>query len=128
MRAHKQAPEIVALYALNVSPSSIRIKIRQDFERNRNIQDLQIIDMLLHKNQQEYQETMNCWKQEVRFEPAISVHAGFHRKDSSLCHLRGKKWVQGGEEQAHSWAASRCTGTAIVYGRRCGGYSEFGEA
>ena len=21
--------------------------------------------MLLHKNQQEYQETMNCWKQEV---------------------------------------------------------------
>jgi NADH dehydrogenase (ubiquinone) 1 alpha subcomplex subunit 6 len=63
--AKQQAPEIVALYALNISPSSIRMKIRQDFERNRNIQDVQIIDMLLHKNQQEYQETMNCWKQEV---------------------------------------------------------------
>lgn len=43
----------------------IRLKIRQDFERNREITDLGIIDMLLHKNQQEYQETMNCWKQEV---------------------------------------------------------------
>jgi hypothetical protein len=43
----------------------IRLKIRQDFEKNRDIADLGIIDMLLHKNQQEYQETMNCWKQEV---------------------------------------------------------------
>jgi NADH dehydrogenase (ubiquinone) 1 alpha subcomplex subunit 6 len=43
----------------------IRLKIRQDFEKNRDITDLPIIDMLLHKNQQEYQETMNCWKQEV---------------------------------------------------------------
>lgn len=43
----------------------IRLKIRQDFEKNRDITDLGIIDMLLHKNQQEYQETMNCWKQEV---------------------------------------------------------------
>jgi hypothetical protein len=45
----------------------IRLKIRQDFEKNRDITDLPIIDMLLHKNQQEYQETMNCWKQEVCF-------------------------------------------------------------
>ena len=43
----------------------IRLKIRQDFEKNRDITDLSIINMLLHKNQQEFQETMNCWKQEV---------------------------------------------------------------
>jgi len=61
----KQAPEIVSLYALNIAPSMIRLKIRQDFEKNRDITDLPVIDMLLHKNQQEYQETMNCWKQEV---------------------------------------------------------------
>jgi hypothetical protein len=60
-----QAPEIVSLYALNIAPSMIRLKIRQDFEKNRDITDLPVIDMLLHKNQQEYQETMNCWKQEV---------------------------------------------------------------
>lgn len=43
----------------------VRLKIRQDFEKNRSITDLGVIDMLLHKNQQEFQETMNCWKQEV---------------------------------------------------------------
>ena len=64
-QAHKQAPEIVSLYALNISPSMIRLKIRQDFERNRHISDLSIINMLHLKNQQEFQETMNCWKQEV---------------------------------------------------------------
>ena len=60
-----QAPEICQLYAVPVSPSLVRLKIRQDFERNRHIQDLGVIDMLLHKNQQEYQETVNAWKQEV---------------------------------------------------------------
>lgn len=44
----------------------IRLKIRQDFERNRAINDLGVINVMLLKNQQEYQETMNCWKQEVR--------------------------------------------------------------
>ncbi|KAK4686888.1 NADH dehydrogenase (ubiquinone) 1 alpha subcomplex subunit 6, partial [Tremellales sp. Uapishka_1] len=61
---YRSAPEIVSLYALNVSPSMIRLKKRQDFEKNRNITDLGVIDILLFKNQQEYQETMNCWKQE----------------------------------------------------------------
>lgn len=49
----------------------IRLKIRQDFEKNRDITDLPVIDMLLHKNQQEYQETMNCWKQEVSVLPLL---------------------------------------------------------
>jgi NADH dehydrogenase (ubiquinone) 1 alpha subcomplex subunit 6 len=62
---YRAAPEICALYALNVSPSAIRLKIREDFERNRNIENLDVINLLLHKNQQEFQETMNCWKQEV---------------------------------------------------------------
>jgi hypothetical protein len=75
-----QAPEIVALYALNISPSWVRLKIRQDFERNRAITDLKIIDMLLLKNQQEFQETMNCWKQEVGLATAtaaVEVGAGW---------------------------------------------------
>lgn len=66
---YRSAPEICALYALNVSPSAIRLKIRQDFEKHRDIQDINVINLLLHKNQQEYQETMNCWKQEVRGRP-----------------------------------------------------------
>ena len=43
----------------------VRLKIRQDFERNRHVTNLGVINMLLHKNQQEYQETLNQWKQEV---------------------------------------------------------------
>ncbi|TXT04245.1 hypothetical protein VHUM_04243 [Vanrija humicola] len=61
---YRSAPEICALYALNVSPSALRLKFRQDFEKNRHLEDLGLINVLLHKNQQEYQETMNCWKQE----------------------------------------------------------------
>lgn len=43
----------------------IRAKKRNDFEKHRHIQDLNVIDLLLFKSHQEYQETMNCWKQEV---------------------------------------------------------------
>ncbi len=64
-RTNLQAPDIVQLYALSVPPSMVRLKIRDDFERNRYIDNLDIINMLLLKNQQEYQETMNGWKQEV---------------------------------------------------------------
>lgn len=49
----------------------VRLKIRQDFERNKYVENLDIINLLLQKNQQEYQETMNGWKQEVsRWDPA----------------------------------------------------------
>jgi NADH dehydrogenase (ubiquinone) 1 alpha subcomplex subunit 6 len=61
----RQAPQICALYALNISPSMIRMKKRADFEKHRHIQDLNVIDLLLFKSHQDYQETMNCWKQEV---------------------------------------------------------------
>ncbi|WWC87765.1 uncharacterized protein L201_002657 [Kwoniella dendrophila CBS 6074] len=62
---YRSAPDIVQLYTLNVSPSLVRLKFRQDFERNRDtITDLQVMNIMLLKNQQEYQETMNAWKQE----------------------------------------------------------------
>jgi len=43
----------------------IRVKKRADFERHREITDLNVVDMLIFKSRQEYQETMNCWKTEV---------------------------------------------------------------
>lgn len=55
-------PEIISVYALNVSPVYFRHAIRQQFEENRYVSDLKVIDMLLQKSRQEYQETMNCWK------------------------------------------------------------------
>ncbi|KAF5376063.1 hypothetical protein D9615_007688 [Tricholomella constricta] len=60
---YRSAPEIVELYALNVSPAYIRHSIRARFEKNRFVTDPRAIDVLLLKSRQEYQETMNCWKQ-----------------------------------------------------------------
>jgi NADH dehydrogenase (ubiquinone) 1 alpha subcomplex subunit 6 len=59
---HSQAPEIVSLYALNVSVDTVRRAVRHKFERNRYVTDPRVIDVLLLKNWQEYQETMNVWK------------------------------------------------------------------
>ncbi|GLB44205.1 putative complex I LYR family protein [Lyophyllum shimeji] len=60
---YRAAPEIVDLYALNVSPARVRHAVRERFEKNRYVTDKRAIDVLLLKGRQEYQETMNCWKQ-----------------------------------------------------------------
>ena len=46
-----------------MSPAYVRHAVRQRFERNRNVTDQRAIDVLLLKGRQDYQETMNCWKQ-----------------------------------------------------------------
>ncbi|KAI0759063.1 NADH-ubiquinone oxidoreductase Complex1 subunit [Fomes fomentarius] len=60
---YRGAPEIVTLYALNVSPAYVRHCVRQQFEQNRYVTDTRLINVLVLKGRQEYQETMNCWKQ-----------------------------------------------------------------
>lgn len=59
----RQAPEICALYTLQVSPQYVRQQIRRRFEESRHVTDLRVINHLLLKGRQEYQETMNFWKQ-----------------------------------------------------------------
>ncbi|CAD6904449.1 unnamed protein product [Tilletia controversa] len=60
---YRAAPEICAIYALDVPPSLLRAKFRTQFEKHRHISDLAVLDVLLLKAQQEYQETINAWKQ-----------------------------------------------------------------
>ncbi|CAO1632029.1 unnamed protein product [Sympodiomycopsis kandeliae] len=60
---YKSAPEIASLYALNVPPSTLRAKFRTWFEKNRNVKDLAVIDLMLFKSRIELQETLNAWKQ-----------------------------------------------------------------
>ncbi|KAJ7353211.1 NdufA6 NADH-ubiquinone oxidoreductase 14.8 kDa subunit [Mycena olivaceomarginata] len=60
---YRAAPEVVNQYALDVSPTQLRHAIRMRFERNRNVTELRVIDVLLLKSRQEYQETLNMWKQ-----------------------------------------------------------------
>ncbi|KDQ55956.1 hypothetical protein JAAARDRAFT_36746 [Jaapia argillacea MUCL 33604] len=59
---YRSAPEVVSLYALNVSPAFVRHSIRRQFERNRYVTDPKVVDVLLLKGRQDYQETMNAWK------------------------------------------------------------------
>jgi NADH dehydrogenase (ubiquinone) 1 alpha subcomplex subunit 6 len=47
------------LYAINFPASAIRAKVRQEFERNQMVDDLQTVDVLLLKGQQEFQEVSN---------------------------------------------------------------------
>ena len=59
-----QAPEIVTIYALNTTPQDVRRTIRAEFERNRYVSDPKVIDILIMKGRQQYQECLNCWMQE----------------------------------------------------------------
>ncbi|KAF8538211.1 NADH-ubiquinone oxidoreductase 14.8 kDa subunit [Trichophaea hybrida] len=60
---YRAAPEIGTLYVLNIPTPAIRSKIRQEFERNRYVTQLPVVDMLITKSNMEFQETMNYWKQ-----------------------------------------------------------------
>ncbi|RDA95820.1 hypothetical protein CP533_5060 [Ophiocordyceps camponoti-saundersi (nom. inval.)] len=57
------APEIQTMYNMPLPVSAIRTRIRQEFERNRYVTKLPVVDMLIFKSHTEYQETMNFWKQ-----------------------------------------------------------------
>ncbi|OZJ02402.1 hypothetical protein BZG36_04853 [Bifiguratus adelaidae] len=59
----KAAPEIVSLYQLDIPASAIRAKVREEFEKNRHIDDVNVTDILIFKGRAEFQETMNLWKQ-----------------------------------------------------------------
>ncbi|KAJ7058007.1 NdufA6 NADH-ubiquinone oxidoreductase 14.8 kDa subunit [Mycena amicta] len=60
---YRAAPEVVNQYYLDASPTQLRHAIRLRFEANRSLTDVRAIDVLLLKSRQEYQETMNMWKQ-----------------------------------------------------------------
>ena len=51
------------MYSLNLPVSTLRTKIRQEFERHRYVNQLKTVDVLLFNSHQEFQETLNYWKQ-----------------------------------------------------------------
>lgn len=53
-----QGPEIQQMYALNIPVSTIRTKIRQEFERHRYVNQLRTVDVLLFHSHQEFQVRM----------------------------------------------------------------------
>lgn len=63
--ATEQIPEMVNLYKVEIPVSTARSKVRQEFERNRYVNDLRTIDVLVFKGHAEFQELNNFWKQET---------------------------------------------------------------
>ncbi|KAI1212912.1 NADH dehydrogenase, alpha subcomplex, subunit 6 [Annulohypoxylon truncatum] len=59
----RAAPKIQSMYSVPFPVSTIRTRMRQEFERHRYVNKLPVVDMLLIQNNAEYQETMNFWKQ-----------------------------------------------------------------
>lgn len=86
-RRKHQAPEIQTMYTLNIPVSTIRNKMRQEFERHRYVSKLRTADVLIYNSHSEFQvrtardnrhkpmaasktdtqgvtqETLNFWKQ-----------------------------------------------------------------
>ncbi|KAJ4302784.1 hypothetical protein N0V90_001675 [Kalmusia sp. IMI 367209] len=59
----RSAPEIQNMYTLSMPVSQLRTKMRQEFERHRYVNQLRTVDVLLFNSHQEFQETLNYWKQ-----------------------------------------------------------------
>lgn len=58
-----QAPEIQTMYNVPFPVSVIRTRIREEFERNRFVNKLPVVDVLLFKSDAEYQvKAHRCWR------------------------------------------------------------------
>lgn len=51
----RQAPEIQTMYSVQLPVSTIRTRMRQEFERHRYVNKLPVVDVLLMQNNAEYQ-------------------------------------------------------------------------
>jgi Complex 1 protein (LYR family) len=92
MSYYLQSQEVVDIYAINASAAQIRHAIRRRFERNRHITDPRAIDVLLLKGWQEYQETMNVWKQRDHILGILLEDQGASRPPRSFL----QKFYEGG--------------------------------
>ncbi|PNF26688.1 NADH dehydrogenase [ubiquinone] 1 alpha subcomplex subunit 6 [Cryptotermes secundus] len=60
---YRQIPYVVMDYDIPKSVEQCRVKLREEFEKNRHVTDIRVIDMLVIKGQMELKETVEIWKQ-----------------------------------------------------------------
>ena len=58
----RAAPEICDIYKLEIDSKQVQQRVRQEWQKNRFIRDLNVIDILLFKGRAELEETLNIWK------------------------------------------------------------------
>jgi NADH dehydrogenase (ubiquinone) 1 alpha subcomplex subunit 6 len=60
---YRQIPYVVHEYDIPKTIPVCRKKLRDEFEKNKHVQDIRVIDMLVIKGQMELKETVEIWKQ-----------------------------------------------------------------
>ncbi|XP_044731490.1 NADH dehydrogenase [ubiquinone] 1 alpha subcomplex subunit 6 [Chrysoperla carnea] len=60
---YRQIPSVVFDYDIPKTVPECRAKLRELFEKNKNVEDIRVIDLLVIKGQMELQETERIWKQ-----------------------------------------------------------------
>lgn len=60
----RYSKEFCDLYELDMPVSSVKTKIRQEFERQRYVDSIDVGNVLVMKGQMEFQELINFWKQQ----------------------------------------------------------------
>jgi len=60
---YRQMPYVVHDYDIPKTVLDCRVKLREEFEKTRHVQDIRVIDMLVIKGQMELKETVEQWKQ-----------------------------------------------------------------
>jgi NADH dehydrogenase (ubiquinone) 1 alpha subcomplex subunit 6 len=71
---------MVSMYILDTPPSQIRQSIRERFERNRHVDDIKVIDRLIHQSRSAYQEAMNGWLPSTMAREVLIVSRGKQQK------------------------------------------------
>ncbi|XP_023012515.1 NADH dehydrogenase (ubiquinone) B14 subunit [Leptinotarsa decemlineata] len=60
---YRQLPYIVKQYDIPRTEAQCKQKLREEFSKYDNIQDVRVIDMMIIKGQMELKEVVNIWKQ-----------------------------------------------------------------
>lgn len=63
------------MYQIPCSVYDLRTKVREQFEKNKHVTDTRVVDVLILKGRQEFQESINYWKTPVRAPSARLVLA-----------------------------------------------------
>ncbi|XP_060080126.1 NADH dehydrogenase [ubiquinone] 1 alpha subcomplex subunit 6-like [Ylistrum balloti] len=60
---YRQLPYIVTNFHIPLTTKQCKSRLRSQFNKNKDLSDLRVIDMIVIKGQMELMETVNNWKQ-----------------------------------------------------------------
>ncbi|TPP67023.1 NADH dehydrogenase 1 alpha subcomplex subunit 6 [Fasciola gigantica] len=89
---YRQLPFIIKEYAFsqsNVTVPILHAKLREEFNKNKHVKDLRIIDLLIHRGQNELIEVAHIWKSDTHLMDYFQDNIPEKPKDFLSKFLRG---------------------------------------